>query len=142
MTANLFVYGTLMRVAAASALGRDMRDRLDRESNWVGAATVAGRLYNCGSYPGLVAGETPGERVHGELYRLRDPDAVFRWLDPYEGLSCGQLIGTEYERLVVPAQLDTGAHTDAWIYRYLKAVDPSSHLPDGRWHAGRRPSSR
>ena len=48
----LFVYGTLMG-SAASGYGRDMRERLHRESRSYGAATMQGRLYDLGSYPAV-----------------------------------------------------------------------------------------
>ena len=47
----LFVYGTLMRVSRA-AMGVRPRARLNREARFVGAATVHGRLFDLGAYPG------------------------------------------------------------------------------------------
>ena len=62
---HVFVYGTLRR--------GDVRDitRLRPEPRFIGMATVAGTLYDLGSYPGVVLGG-PG-RVMGEVYAI-SPD--------------------------------------------------------------------
>ena len=133
MTDHLFVYGTLMRAASASPLGRDMRARLEREATWRGAATTAGRIHDLGSYPVLTPAGEPGEIVHGEAWQLGDADAVFRWLDPYEGIEAGRSVH-EYARLVRRATLASGAAIDAWVYVYAGAVPASARrLADGRW---------
>lgn len=130
----LFVYGTLMRAAADVAMGRNMRARLDAEGVWLGAATISARLYDLGSYPGLVRATHHGDRVHGEAYRLRDPVASFVWLDAYEGIPAGRTrSGDEYERVVVPAILADGASLEAWVYTLMTEPAASQLVPGGRW---------
>jgi gamma-glutamylcyclotransferase (GGCT)/AIG2-like uncharacterized protein YtfP len=135
MTDLLFVYGTLMRAAAAAGMGREMRARLDAEGTWCGPATVAGRLYDLGRYPGLVSSGDASDapRVHGEVYRLRDPAASFAWLDPYEGIPAGRLRGDEYERLVRTVVLAGGEQVAAWLYHWHAGIASAVLVPDGRW---------
>lgn len=133
MTANLFVYGTLMRAAAAAALGRDMRARLEQSGSWLGAATTAGRLFDLGRYPALVAASGPEDVVHGEVFQLSDPDRVFPWLDPYEGIALGQLTGPDYERLVQAIELANGGRLTAWVYFYHKPIVRPRPIASGRW---------
>ncbi len=131
----LFVYGTLMRSAAASRLGRDMRARLESSATWLGEATTAGRLFELGRYPALLASASADDIAHGEVYRLGDPAAVFHWLDPYEGIPPGQLCGLEYERIAQPVRLACGEPQIAWIYRYCAAIPHPRPIPGGRWRA-------
>jgi gamma-glutamylcyclotransferase (GGCT)/AIG2-like uncharacterized protein YtfP len=126
----LFVYGSLMPSARAR-FGRGQRDRLAGQSTRVGAAVIEGRLFDLGSYPGLVAGV--GE-VHGELLRLTSPDATFRWLDPFEGIDPDHPTANDYERTVRPVrQASDGAAVDAWVYLWIKPVAGARVIADGRW---------
>ena len=129
----LFVYGTLMRAAATVAMGRDMRARLDAEGDWLGSATLCGRLYDLGAYPGLVRSTRNGERVHGEVYRLRDPHASFVWLDAYEGLPAGQTRSHEYERVVDRALRRDGSIIEAWVYGLITEPNGARFVAEARW---------
>ncbi len=133
MTDRLFVYGTLMRAAAASALGRDMRARLESEADWLGTATVTGRLYDRGRYPLLIVSDASHDLVHGEVYRLRRPDETFRWLDPYEGLPPGSLVGDEYERRRWPARLADGTTFTGWLYVGRTDAGDAPRIAGGSW---------
>ena len=134
MPSHLFVYGTLMAAAAGAAMGGPQRDRLARESRNLGAASIAGRVYDFGRYPGLVRSDDPGERVHGEIVQLTDPAASFAWLDPYEDIVPGRA-GNMYERVQVAATLSSGARLDAWVYFYLGPLGDRAPIADGRWRA-------
>lgn len=118
-TPYLFVYGTLMSTATGF-LGQTQRARLKGESEPVGPATVGGRLYDLGRYPGLVvtspasaAGRPAGVQsvsgafsgagardvVFGEVVKLIDARRSLRWLDAYEGVyGDGGRAGDEYLR--------------------------------------------
>lgn len=61
-TRHVFVYGTL-RCGERNDIARYRPLPL-----FVGAASVDGRLYDLGAYPGIVLGE--GGRVMGEVYRI------------------------------------------------------------------------
>jgi len=68
---RLFVYGTLMR-----GFDHPMAQLLSRSADFLGIATCRGRLYLIKHYPGLVLSDDAGDIVFGELYRLRDRDAL------------------------------------------------------------------
>lgn len=146
MTSHLFVYGTLMRRARRSRLGRAMRARLAREALWLGEAKMPGRLIDLGAYPGLVE-DTSGASVAGEIWRLRDADAVFRWLDPYEGIRPGAGAAGrpgEYARVAASACLAGGRVVDAWVYVVRGSAAEARPIRSGRWEStravtGRRP---
>ena len=90
---RLFVYGTLMR-----GFDHPMAQLLSRSADFLGAATCRGRLYLIKHYPGLVLSDAPADIVFGELYRLRDRDALLGEFDMYEACGEGFPEPTEYVR--------------------------------------------
>lgn len=132
MQRHLFVYGTLMTLADGAGLGRAMRARLQRDGKSLGAATMAGQLYNLGRYPGLVSPADAGDVVHGEIFRLGDPAGVLAWLDDYENARPDDP-GTEYARVLRMARLASGEATEAWVYLYRGNPAGMQRLSDGRW---------
>ena len=128
----LFVYGTLM-TSARGELGADMRARLKEVSTSLGEAAIAGRLFDMGRYPVMIAPESSSDIVHGELLRLDDPESVFVWLDPYEGFVPGQPRENEYERVRRPIQRPDGGTVEAWVYLYVADASGLPAVPSGRW---------
>lgn len=124
----LFVYGTL-RPALAVGLPRQLVGDLEL----VGAARVAGRLYDLGDYPGMVAGEG---LVHGDLLRVRDAERLAA-IDAYEG--CG---GPEalFRREAVLVELADGTQAEAWAYFYAQPVGRGREIVDGDYARDRRPA--
>jgi gamma-glutamylcyclotransferase (GGCT)/AIG2-like uncharacterized protein YtfP len=134
MNSHLFVYGTLLSTA-----GHPMGARLQRQARLVGEASIGGRLYSLGRYPGLV--ETAGAaeaRVHGELYALANPAAALKWLDTYEGIVPGDHDQNDYVRTERSVRLTSGEEVAAWVYLYRKDVRRFAAIPDGRWRPTRR----
>jgi len=131
-TTDLFVYGTLL-TRARGALGADMRARLKTESTSLGEATIPGRLFDMGTFPVMLEAAAPSDIVHGEVLRLRDPEAVFVWLDPYEGITPGHKREGEYERVRRSVRLASGEVLVAWVYLYVADVSGLPAIPSGRW---------
>lgn len=127
MNSHLFVYGTLL-----SGVRHPMGARLKREARLLGKATVSGRLYDLGRYPGLVEVADPSSIVHGEVFALNSPAASLRWLDTYEGIfdNPGH---SEYERSERTVRLMSGAALKAWVYLYRASVRGLPAVPGGRW---------
>jgi gamma-glutamylcyclotransferase (GGCT)/AIG2-like uncharacterized protein YtfP len=131
MTPHLFVYGTLL-----SGARHPMGARLAREARLLGDATIRGRLYDLGRYPGLVEAEDADGLVHGEVYTLNSPAASLLWLDLYEGIS-KDVARNDYERRERTVRLTSGGDMTAWVYLYRAPVRGLSPIADGRW-TGRR----
>jgi gamma-glutamylcyclotransferase (GGCT)/AIG2-like uncharacterized protein YtfP len=132
-TRYLFVYGTLMS-GARSALGKEQRLRLARESDSLGPASLAGaHLFDLGSYPGAVPAQNIDAIVHGEVVLLATPQPSLLWLDEYEGYVHGA-DDNEYDRIVREVYLAGGETLDAWVY-LLRRVPPTErrHIVSGRW---------
>ncbi len=129
---NLFAYGTLM-TTAVGVLGRAQRARLMREAKSLGPASVRGRLFDLGSYPGLVEPHGDGEIVYGELLELIDPARSLVWLDAYEGIVPGDHPHNAYRRLQYDVRLASGERRAAWIYLYQGALTRARLISEGRW---------
>ena len=130
---KLFVYGTLMSTVSVP-LGRDMRSRLAREGILLGPARVQGRLYDLGSYPGLVASDDPSDRVYGEVFEIYAPADTLPWLDEYEGIGSGDPSEDLYSRETRAVWLGD-QFAEAWIYIFKGSVERARHVLNGRWPA-------
>jgi gamma-glutamylcyclotransferase (GGCT)/AIG2-like uncharacterized protein YtfP len=122
----LFVYGTL-RPSLAAGWPRKLVGDLEV----VATATVAGRLYDLGDYPGMVAGEGV---VHGELLRIRDDDRLSA-IDAYE--ECGGP-GALFRREAVQATCGDGTRLSAWAYFYDLPPDAAPAISHGDFARHRR----
>jgi gamma-glutamylcyclotransferase (GGCT)/AIG2-like uncharacterized protein YtfP len=107
----LFVYGTLR-----SGFENPYARLLHSEAELIGPATVRGSIYRVRHHPAYTS-EPDGE-VHGEVYRLRNPEMTLRVLDEYEG--------EEFERVVVNGY---------WLYRYVPEPSAGSRIASGEFPA-------
>jgi gamma-glutamylcyclotransferase (GGCT)/AIG2-like uncharacterized protein YtfP len=103
-----------------------MAQLLSRSADFIGEARCRGRLYLVKHYPGLVLSDDPTEVVFGELYSLRQPEALLREFDMYEACGEGFAEPTEYIRQMLSVTSDGGAASEAWTYIYNW---PVAHLP-------------
>ena len=125
---RLFVYGTLMR-----GFDHPMAQLLSRSADFLGEATCRGRLYLIKHYPGLVLSDDPAEVVFGELYRLRDRDAVLGEFDMYEACGEGFPEPTEYLRRMLSVTHADGAAGEAWTYVYNWPVTGLPQIASGKF---------
>jgi gamma-glutamylcyclotransferase (GGCT)/AIG2-like uncharacterized protein YtfP len=125
---RLFVYGTLMR-----GFDHPMARLLAANADFLGEARCRGRLYLIRHYPGLVRSEDPADFVHGELFCLREADALLREFDMYEACGEGFAEPTEYVRRLLPVTLADGGEREAWIYLYNWPVDDLPRIATGRF---------
>ncbi|BAN23442.1 gamma-glutamylcyclotransferase family protein [Caballeronia insecticola] len=81
----VFVYGTL-RAGEVNDINRAAERHGLAKPQWIGAAHVCGRLFDFGTYPGLVLDETAGP-IRGDVYRI--DDALVPVLDEIENVYPG-----------------------------------------------------
>ena len=125
---RLFVYGTLMR-----GYVHPMAKLLSANADFLGPATCRGKLYLVKHYPGLVLSDDAGDIVHGELYRLREPQALLRELDMYEACGEGFAEPTQYVRQMFVVTLADGSASEAWTYFYNWPVADLKRIESGRF---------
>lgn len=125
---RLFVYGTLMR-----GYDHPMAKLLAANADFLGQATCRGRLYLVRHYPGLVTSDDPADIVHGELFRLRERDALLREFDMYEACGEGFAEPTEYVRRMLTVTHADGTASEAWTYLYNWPVAKLPRVLSGRF---------
>ena len=119
---HLFVYGTLRR-GSAVPLARELAAR----AAYCGAATVCGRLYSLGPYPGILLGGGVADRVAGDVYELpMEPDLLAR-LDAYEGCARHSPQPHEFGRVRAPARLGDRP-IDVWVYELVRPADSAQRI--------------
>jgi gamma-glutamylcyclotransferase (GGCT)/AIG2-like uncharacterized protein YtfP len=103
----------------------------------VGRGTIRGNLYDLGDYPGArVVGAEPGQRVSGELYRLRDPQLALRILDEYEEFSPLRPSKSLFVREILAVTLEDGRKKRAWAYLYNRGIANARLMPTGCYRDG------
>ncbi len=108
----LFVYGTLRREVGAPAYAL-----FAEHATFLDAGTIAGRMYDLGSYPGITLEAEGAHCVHGEVYRLTTPQPTLQLLDRYEGVAGTRGDGSgQYDRLEVPVATHDHGLVMAWVY--------------------------
>jgi gamma-glutamylcyclotransferase (GGCT)/AIG2-like uncharacterized protein YtfP len=109
----LFVYGTLHPDRAPAAIASAVR--LFRE---LSPATVPGRLYDLGDYPGLHLDVPYPQPIPGKLFTLPEDHGLFAQLDAYEGYDADHPTESLFLRQLTSATLPDGSILTCWIYVY------------------------
>jgi gamma-glutamylcyclotransferase (GGCT)/AIG2-like uncharacterized protein YtfP len=125
----LFVYGTLRK-----ALDGSLHPYLINQAEFIGNATLPGKLYHVGTYPGAVPIPVGSRQcVQGELYRLFRPHLLLQQLDEYE--ECGSHFPAphEYLRKQENVSLSDNTHLQAWTYIYQHSTQGLRLVHKGDW---------
>ena len=143
MTHHLFAYGTLCPRHAPLEIAATVR-RLRP----VGQASVRGRLYDLGEYPGAVLSEKSRSVIRGEVFELPGDRSTLASLDSYEGFEPNNRSSSLFLRRAWPVTMDDGKKLRCWVYVYNGTMKAAQPLRSGRYssrisrRAGRgRPSA-
>jgi gamma-glutamylcyclotransferase (GGCT)/AIG2-like uncharacterized protein YtfP len=109
----LFVYGTLHPDRAPAEIAD-----LVRRFTCAGKGTVAGTLYDLGSYPGAVLDERSPRQISGTVFRLPQGEDVLVRLDAYEEFFPEAPERSLFIRRMHGVCLDSGQTLPCWIYEY------------------------
>jgi len=123
MQSYIFTYGTLRR-----EFNNTFARRLQQQAVWCGRASISGRLYDLGIYPGAVFDPDSTNLVWGDIWQVPHFEAVIALLDHYEGIGEAQ---PEYERIVVPATFANGNVCHCWFYNCTAIVSSVAVIPHG-----------
>lgn len=132
-TGHLFVYGTLSPRHAPPEIAATVR-RLRP----VGPASVKGRLYDLGEYPGAVLSKTSRSVIHGEVFELPGDAQTLSSLDNYEGFEPAKPSSSLFVRRAWPVIMDDGTRLRCWVYVYNGAMKDAQPLRNGRYARRRR----
>lgn len=128
---HLFVFGTLL-----SGYDHPMARLVAQSCDLVGHAHCQGRIYLAAHYPGMLLSDDPADQVFGELYRMRDAEALLRVLDDYEGFGPHQPQPNEFVRervRVMLAAASGSAPVEAWTYLFNRPVTNLPRIMSGRF---------
>jgi gamma-glutamylcyclotransferase (GGCT)/AIG2-like uncharacterized protein YtfP len=126
MTEYLFLYGTLKPNEAATDVAETVRD-LRR----VGTATVPGRLYDFGDYPGAVIDQSAKTSIKGELFELPNDESALKVLDDYEEFNPTDRRKSLFVRIRTVATLQGGRRLNAWVYVYNRKLGSARQIASG-----------
>lgn len=124
---HLFVYGSLRK-----GFQSPVYEYISQFFEFVGDATVRGKLYDLGTYPAALPTQEDAF-ITGELYRIRREDE-FSWamgqLDDYEGLTVEVGETPLYRRDVCGIRIN-GQEIPAWVYWYNADVSGKPVIASG-----------
>ncbi len=118
----VFLYGTLRR-------GGSNHFRM-AGANFISAGTITGRMYRIDWYPGLVLDDS-GDEISGEVYSVQ-PELLVA-LDVFEGLSVGEIQGSEYRRVQTTVMQKNSETLTAWVWEWLGMVSENQRILAGDW---------
>lgn len=103
---------------------------LRSRSEFVGEGWINGKLYDLGSYPGLVYEAEGDKSVRGEVYRMHRPDLLLPVLDYYEMIDPAQPAHNEYKRSLLPITMFDQIQ-DCWTYVFQQSVAAFPEISSG-----------
>lgn len=124
MTELVFFYGTLM-----SAFRRPGRERLDHSLKAAGRGFIPAALFDLGIYAAAVPDRD--SRVWGEVYEMRDAEAVLSALDEIEGYRPEEPDAGLYNRAEMRVTFDDGHTANAWVYLYNAPLGKARRIESG-----------
>jgi gamma-glutamylcyclotransferase (GGCT)/AIG2-like uncharacterized protein YtfP len=134
-THHLFVYGTLSPRHAPPEIAAAVR-RLRP----VGPASVRGRLFDFGEYPGAVLSRHSRSVIRGEVFELPGDAQTLTSLDNYEGFEPGKPGSSLFVRRMWTVVMDDGTRMRCWVYVYNGDMRQAQPVRSGRY--SRRRSAR
>jgi gamma-glutamylcyclotransferase (GGCT)/AIG2-like uncharacterized protein YtfP len=123
-----FVYGTLRQDN-----DNEMSRLLASYAELISPATFQGKLYLVDTYPGVVPSANPSDLVHGEVYRLHEPDILLSQLDAYEECGIDFPEPTEFVRKICEIRLADGTRIQAWVYLYNLSTEKLELIRSGNF---------
>ena len=109
-----------------------MARRLAGSARFIGAATIGGRLYNLGRFPGLKEPLDESNVVHGDVYDLgAKANVTLREMDAYENAESPP--PTPYEREQASVRMADGSELIVWVYWYRGAVREEQFIASGSY---------
>jgi gamma-glutamylcyclotransferase (GGCT)/AIG2-like uncharacterized protein YtfP len=121
----LFIYGSLLPGLEAPPMAG-----IVRRMTLVCEATVRGRLFDFGPFPGVLLDES-ADVVKGRIVRV-PPDCWSR-LDRYESCPLDDSVDGLYRRIKTTAVREDGSGIECWVYVYNQDVSRATLVECGCW---------
>ena len=124
--AYLFVYGSLRSEFEISHF-----KNLIKYSDYYSKGMMQASLYEVNHYPALIENSDINKKVFGEIYRIKNENALFSFLDEYEGCSVNDKHPHEYTREKVNVLCENNQSIKAWVYLYNWPIEELEEIPSG-----------
>ena len=128
-TQNFFVYGTLKMGGRFAEM---YADHFDPNRKSVCEASIKGKLFDLGFFPGVKLDKGDGE-VHGELHVFKNPEAIQDIFDRIEGYNSENPKKGLFDRVEVEVSLENGSTETATIYVFNGDPSDSDEIESGVW---------
>ncbi len=128
MKRYLFIYGTLLPEYAPGEIAGTV-NRL----SCLGEASVPGRLYDLGEYPGAVLDPSAKTKIFGRVYELPDEADTLRALDSHEEFYPNDLGKSLFVRKRATVTLNNSESLPCWVYVYNRDIGGAKLLADGSY---------
>jgi gamma-glutamylcyclotransferase (GGCT)/AIG2-like uncharacterized protein YtfP len=130
MPHHLFAYGTLQPGLAPPEMAS-----LVARLTLAAEASVPGRLYLLGSYPGAILDPSASTRIQGVIYLLpqdpADAQAVLAQLDGYEEFFPALPAASQFLRIQHTVHTPDAGAFDCWLYVYNRPIAGALLIEDG-----------
>ena len=120
----VFFYGTLMR-----GFQRRVQAQIDAALTVRGRGWIRAALFDLGDYPGAIPASDG--RVWGELYRMKDVDAVLAALDEIEDFRPAEPDASLYRRVETQVAQEDGRVETAWVFFYNAPLSQAPRIESG-----------
>ncbi len=124
----LFVYGTLL------IDDNEFATYLRNNSRFYSTGFIKGKLYDVGTYPGLIINTNQDYPITGTIYQLNNAGEVLKYLDPYEGFGDDQEQPYLFIRELAAIETANG-DVDCWVYLYNLSVEGLHLITHGDYMA-------
>jgi gamma-glutamylcyclotransferase (GGCT)/AIG2-like uncharacterized protein YtfP len=122
---RLFIYGSLL-----SGMEPPAMSDVVRRMKFVCNATIRGKLYDFGPFPGVLLDEAAGV-VKGRIVEV--PGDCWDRLDRYEACPLPDSLDGLFRRIKTTARRDDGRPIDCWIYVYNQDISRAKLVETGCW---------
>src|SRR4029077_16510387 len=103
-------------------------------------ATVKGRLYDLGEYPGAILSEKSRSVIQGEVFELPGDEGTLTSLADYDGFEPEKRNSSLFLRRTWPVTMNDGKRLRCWVYVYNGTMKDARPVRSGRY--SRRTSTR
>jgi gamma-glutamylcyclotransferase (GGCT)/AIG2-like uncharacterized protein YtfP len=107
----LFVYGSLKR-----SFNHEVFNSVKPQLKYEGSGSFRGELYDLGEYPGAIETRNKQGQVYGEIYKVSEPDKVFKILDEYEEFNPNSKSNSEFIRKRKLITKKNNERIISWVY--------------------------
>lgn len=104
-----------------------------KNCSYIGEASIPGKLYDLGTYPGAIYDENSSSTVYGEVYQImKNEKELVRFLDEFEGVGSQFEYPNEYVRTSIPV-LTKHRIIEVSTYLYNWNLDGINVIESGRY---------